>query len=553
MIKYTFLRFVKKLKHEKYLLFSIFIVLCTLLLFINVGTYGVVESSDARYAEISREMLESGDYIHPTLLNIQHYHKPPLTYQLTALGYQIFGVNELGARFFLQLSLLIQLLLVYALSNILFGNRGTALWAAIIYFSFPLTLISTRNLTTDSFLATFVLLSIYSWVKYRKYGKFRYLYLTAISLALGFYTKGPVVLLVPLVFIIAYNRIEKSKNRFGVHHLLSLVVFLGISLWWFVFLIRENGSFADYFLGRQTVERFGKDVFNRSEPFWYFVAFAPLVGLPWLLILPYLMVQNRKSILKKGINSVLTLSFLIPLVFFSISTSKRILYILPFYSILAMLTANLLANLISSKEKVIDRSVTIFSMIVLLVATATMFIHTNYVIPKGVGIASILLIVVILAIYRYLQGGRKFKPVLVSFLVSGFLLITSGLLMQKNELEFNISRPISNFIKSKNLQDRNILIYNTMKPSIAFDMRKPVISLYDGSNTLAREVQFEENSAWKSYFYDLTDSIDTNRLKGLMERPSVLVSYKHPLPENRQWLAKRFSTRKDIGKWHIYY
>jgi len=240
-------------------------------------------------------------------------------------------------------------------------------------------------------------------------------------------------------------------------------------------------------------------------------------------------------------------------VFFSISTSKRILYILPFYSILAMLTANLLANLISSKEKVIDRSVTIFSMIVLLVATATMFIHTNYVIPKGVGIASILLIVVILAIYRYLQGGRKFKPVLVSFLVSGFLLITSGLLMQKNELEFNISRPISNFIKSKNLQDRNILIYNTMKPSIAFDMRKPVISLYDGSNTLAREVQFEENSAWKSYFYDLTDSIDTNRLKGLMERPSVLVSYKHPLPENRQWLAKRFSTRKDIGKWHIYY
>ncbi len=127
MIKYTFLRFVKKLKHEKYLLFSIFIVLCTLLLFINVGTYGVVESSDARYAEISREMLESGDYIHPTLLNIQHYHKPPLTYQLTALGYQIFGVNELGARFFLQLSLLIQLLLVYALSNILFGNRGTAL------------------------------------------------------------------------------------------------------------------------------------------------------------------------------------------------------------------------------------------------------------------------------------------------------------------------------------------------------------------------------------------------------------------------------------------
>lgn len=125
--------------------------------------------------------------------------------------------------------------------------------------------------------------------------------------------------------------------------------------------------------------------------------------------------------------------------------------------------------------------------------------------------------------------------------------------MQANELEFNISKPITTFIKSKNLQDRNILIYNTMKPSIAFDMRKPVISVYDGSNTLAREVQFEKDTVWKNYFYDLTDSIDANRLNSLLESPSVLVCYKHPLPESRQWMAKKFSTRKDIGKWHIYY
>ncbi len=37
-------------------------------LLINVGSYGVMESSEARYAEISREMNDSGDYFQPSLL-----------------------------------------------------------------------------------------------------------------------------------------------------------------------------------------------------------------------------------------------------------------------------------------------------------------------------------------------------------------------------------------------------------------------------------------------------------------------------------------------------
>lgn len=95
--------------------------LCFLgLLLINNHLWGLTETSEARYAEISKEMFENNTLAHPTLLGIYHYHKPPFTYQITTIGYQLFGVNEFGARFFLQISFLIQIILVYLIAFRLF-------------------------------------------------------------------------------------------------------------------------------------------------------------------------------------------------------------------------------------------------------------------------------------------------------------------------------------------------------------------------------------------------------------------------------------------------
>ena len=91
-----------------FILLVIFVVLN-----IGLGSWGLAETSEARYAEIGREMALSGDYLHPTLLGIQHYHKPPVTYYITAIGYKIFGINEFGARFFLSVSLILQMFFVF--------------------------------------------------------------------------------------------------------------------------------------------------------------------------------------------------------------------------------------------------------------------------------------------------------------------------------------------------------------------------------------------------------------------------------------------------------
>ena len=538
---------------KKYLNIYSFLLVCAIVLLFNSGSFGVLESSDARYAEISRAMFSSGDYLHPNLLEVHHYHKPPLTYQITSLGYRLFGVNEFGARFFLQLSVLIQLFLIYQLTFLLFSSKKTALWASVIYFSFPLVLISARNLTTDSFLTTFALLSIYSWTSYRKLGKIYWLYLFTISLGLGFLVKGPVILIVPIIYAILYNRIETNKHSFNYHHVLSWLLFLTISASWFVYLILENNDFFNYFFKFQTVDRFAKnEAFGRSEPFWYYLLLAPLAGFPWFLILFYLLKNERKRISKNTIQFVLTLSTFIPIIFFTISSSKRILYILPIYVITAILTANLFSKINEKKLKYILKLVLIYASIIILGLIIISLFITELDLPKLSILFSLLIAIIVFVIVKS-KLDNSIKTIGITFSATVLLLVGFTYLLSNNLLKFNSSKPVTDFIIENNLQNRTVLMYNKIKPSIPFGLNKSIVSLKYDHHSLIRESQFETNDNYKNYLIDLNSKSEIETLQNIQKDKSVLLIYKQPIPENLNWLKSNYSFKKEIGKWRIYY
>lgn len=533
--------------------FKIIFIIYAIALLINIGSFGVVESSDARYAEIAREMFVSGDFVHPNLLDVHHYHKPPLTYQITTLGYKLFGVNAFGARFFLQIAILLQLILVYLLTNLLFKNNQTALWAVVIYMSYPIVLVSSRNLTTDAFLATFALWSTYSWVKYRKSGVIYYLYLFTIGLGLGFLTKGPVIFIVPLVFILFFNQTEKPKKSFSIHHILAWSLFLGIASSWFIYLSVQNTDFIDYFLGRQTADRFSKNAFGRTEPFWYFLVLGPVIGLPWLILLPYLVKNQIKLFSKKSIYMALLLGCLIPLLFFSISSSKRILYILPIFSLIAILTAQLFSKISFRRSRILYKIMLGFLLILVLAFLAALFIHSKFQIPKFLEIISLFIIPLIIWLCKTKNVNSKLKSIYASIIISVFLLISSGIILAANELKINSTKPVTDFIIQEKLNNRNVLVYNTMKPSIAFGLNKSIVSLYDVNSDLDRETQFENDLKWKKYLIDLNNYNEIQYLKQIIKEPTVLLVYKKNLPENLEWLLSYYKNTEIKEKWTIYY
>jgi 4-amino-4-deoxy-L-arabinose transferase-like glycosyltransferase len=540
------------INHEKILIIIIFFYGISSL--VGVGSWGAIETSEARYAEISREMFRSGDWLHPTLLDIHHYHKPPLTYWITATGYALFGVNETGARFFLQICFLIQLLLVYRTAAIILDNKMTALYAAVIYGAFPMVLTSVRGLTTDAYLSTFILASIFFQMQWRDKQKYLYLYLNALSLALCFLTKGPVGLLIPLLVMIGIKQIRDRQRFVGsaYHHVIALIIFILIAFSWFIYLAYDDEQFVQYFLFRHTLDRFANaDVFTRTQPWWYFICFAPLLAMPWILIVVFSI--KSKENFSAPLKRIIIFWILIPLIFFSFSSSKLVLYVLPVYGGLAVVCAACLENL---KDRIIKFENTFFYFVTILLGLIAIgLIFVKQITPWWT-VFFPLIAICIMAVIKFKKNISDFyrmpRLMLYSLTWSGFLILFSTFVFSKNELMVNSTTPIAKWITTHNMRDKQIIVYDKLLPSLAFDLDKSIISINDGNRYLNREIQFEHDDHWKNFLYNLQDPQEQERLRSTLQKPSVIVS-KGDIKPGSDWIVSGFKNKIRFGKWIVFY
>lgn len=533
------------------------IITTFILLNFNLGKWGLMETSEARYAEISREMVENDDYIHPKLLGIYHYHKPPITYQITTLGYKIFGINEFGARFFLQFAIIIQLLLIYQIALILFKNKDIALTASLIYFALPIVLISSRNLTTDAYLNTFILAAIYSWLNWKlKSNKLIFLYLFYIFLGIGFEIKGPVALLFPLIFIIVYKLTNKQSWKLNIHHFFGIILFLAIAFAWYVLVVLENEKLWDYFFKDQIVNRIASKSFNRAKPFWYYLLTVPLIGFPWIIILVHYIKKEWKNIFKnKGNEFVLVLTFLILIIVFSLFKTKLILYVLPLFGFVAIATARALHNSpnnrLNAYNKIILGTIILFLVVILCIGFINIQFKFNLFSAIIISLAS--LISAILISKKRFQY-ESLKTALFGFILGCIILASGTQFMIQNESALNSPKQAFQFINSDLSQTKNILVFNYLLASAEFYSEKNIITLNYGHNTVQRETQFETDLNWKKNLIDLKSDSGNIQTQKLLESNSVLIMRKRDKSQPYiKSIEQHLKNKKEFGTWVVYY
>ena len=537
-----------------YYLFFLTIVLTILLA--GLGSYGLAETSEARYAEISREMLNSSDYLNPKLLGIFHFHKPPIVYYITTLGYRIFGINEFGARFFLQIAIVLQLIFVYGMANLLYKDRKIAFMSGLVYFAMPIVLISSRNLTTDAYLTTFILGSLFCWQYYTSKGKLLGLYLFYFLMAIALLTKGPVALLFILIYIVVYKSIFKRSSKINIHHILGISLCLILGSSWYVMVVLGNPGLWDYFIEKQLLSRMAYKSFNRSKPFWFYIPLIIALVLPWWWIIPHQFKKKGKQILNMGREDRLLLISMGCLFFiFSIFKNKMVLYILPSFWLAAILIAAQLFKATKAIRSTLNMAYTVLMGCLFTGILALWIIKPDFVqISTGTLIISFISLIVLAVIYFLVDNLRPEKPAILGAGFGAALILISTSLMAHNGPTFNSTKELMGFINNATLKThKTVVVYDYLLSSIPIYSDAHQITLRLKHNTTNREIQFQNNDDWKESLWDINDQVMVSRLDSLSYSPNtyLLIDKKRGFKDGLKYLEPHFKNRKVYQNWLI--
>jgi 4-amino-4-deoxy-L-arabinose transferase-like glycosyltransferase len=297
---------------------------------------------EGRYAEIPREMLAGGDWVIPHLNGLDYIEKPPLQYWATAAAYRLLGVSEFSARLYTALTALATVVVIGFLGQRLWGAgpgwRGAAVLSGMFMF-----VILGQLMTLDMSLTFWMTASLAGFLLAQTApspSKERgWMVLSWLAAALGVLTKGLVAAAIPAAVLVIYSVCLRDYSPWRKLHLrVGLPLFLVVTVPWHWLAAQRLDDFVQFFLIREHFARFLTPIAERQEPWWFF-GWVFLAGtVPWTV--PALRVLAGGWRAPRGQFSptlFLWIWVVFICIFFSISDSKLMPYILPAMPALAVL------------------------------------------------------------------------------------------------------------------------------------------------------------------------------------------------------------------------
>jgi 4-amino-4-deoxy-L-arabinose transferase len=450
---------------QKKSLILIFLLFELSIIFYGNSFLGLFESSEGRYAEVSREMLETKDFISPQMDYVYHFTKPPLAYWMTSLGMAIFGVNPFGVRFFIAIFAILTMVVAYKISEELGADSFTSM---LILGSFPLFFIMSKVLTTDMYLTFFVTLGVYLFLLYdkKKIDKLRFSIYFGITFALAVLTKGYVPILYWAMIFITYAFFKKDFSSLkGFLSPLFILIALTLSCWWFVLVGIKHPGLLHYLFFKEGVEASYSSQRFHPGPIYYYIPVL-LAGLfPLIFLFP-----NLKELKEERSKLLYGYTFL-PFIIFSFFPAKLPTYLLPSlpgWAILFSLNT-------SKKMRVILSALFLFLFQTLL--SLIIILRGEKLLQVKAADVSILLLISsffsLLSLFIIKRKGEKIALVVIfiSILVSS---ISLPQIVSKNQEKFKIAKEISYAIKENLSSEDKVLELRTTIFSIPFYLERKV-------------------------------------------------------------------------------
>ena len=321
---------------------------------LEMGDLGLTDRDEGSNAEAAREMLETGNWISPTLNYEPRFAKPAFTYWLISGSYSLFGINEFAARFPSAISGLCVLLLQYVFVYRWMGAPLAFLSSLMLLLNIEFLAIN-RMVITDPELVVFTTIAGYSfWQGLHASTNTSRWWFSSFYLAMGFgmLVKGPVGIIIPLVGVIPYLMLTRQGKTFWQKGmpLLGIGLVLLLAAPWYMAMIQIHGDAYWAAAQANTTGRFMNPMEGHGGTLFFYVPILLLGFFPWSAFLPSILFQSLtqwktywkgKEFPTKEADLEFFLSLWVVglLIFFTLSATRLPHYIYPLFPPSAILVA----------------------------------------------------------------------------------------------------------------------------------------------------------------------------------------------------------------------
>ncbi|MEM1322679.1 MAG: glycosyltransferase family 39 protein [Bacteroidota bacterium] len=328
-----------------------------------LGGVHLFDWDEINFAEISREMLLTEDYLRIYVDFQPFWEKPPLFFWLQALAMKAFGIGEFAARLPNALCGVLTLVLLYRIGKHLYNERFGWLWAGV-YLGSLLPHLYFRSGIIDPFFNLFIFLGLYLFLLfYWKKEQFSsiqlprnpwtYLFWAGFIIGLGIITKGPVAYLIAGLTLFVYWIFQRLRFYVLPHHFLffSFAASL-VTLSWYGLETWKNGPWFISEFNKYQYRLFSTpDAGHRGFPGYHFVVL--LIGcFPASIFALRAFFRKDSTALshQKDFKLWMSILFWVVLILFSIVKSKIVHYSSMCYFPLTFLATLSLHELLEQKQ-----------------------------------------------------------------------------------------------------------------------------------------------------------------------------------------------------------
>jgi len=336
------------------LVFALFIRL------ISLAMYPLMDSTEARYGEMARLMVETHNWLTPQFdYGIPFWGKPPMFTWMSAYGIELFGLTEFAVRAPHWLAGVATIALIAFMAN----RAGfSALIAALVLATCGIFSIAAGAVMTDMALTLSMTIAMigfyYCWLGKNKYSHL-WGYLGFFGLASGLLAKGPVAVVIMGIAVFPWLIIQHGFthafkvlwHRFPI--VSGVALMLAISLPWYIMAEKATPGFIDYFIVGEHFKRFiisgwkgdlyGSAHVHTRGMIWLFWLYS---AAPWSIVLPILSWKRREKVMTQktdhtGLFSYALCWLISPMILFTMAGNILPAYVLPGVPALGILIAML--------------------------------------------------------------------------------------------------------------------------------------------------------------------------------------------------------------------